>query len=146
MLTQFVVQMHLAIVIIRGIICHRGQELLNGILDQKGIAKDTHDLNNRPVLFEVMFNKGNKKVRYDSDIYLYPNCIFRFSPKRFNTKMLLDPFEKQFKLPSISVKKGNFFCLDIEVVGVVSEGPSKVRGIEYDTLEQNRIVSSVSLT
>ena len=137
--------MQLAIVIIIGVIFHRSQELLNGILDQKGIAEDTHDLNNRSVQFEVVFNNSDKTVSDDGDMYLYPDCIFRFSPKGFDTQMLLDPFEKQFNLPSVAVKKGNFFCFEVEVVGVVGEGPSKVRGIEYDAPERNRIVSTVSL-
>lgn len=137
--------MKLAIVIIIGPIGQRRQEFLNGILDQKGIAKDTHDLNNRSVQFEVVFNDGDETVRDDGDMYLYPDCIFSFSPKGFDTKMLLDPFEKKFDLPSEAVKKGNFFCLKVEVVGVVGEGPSKVRGIENDAPERNRIVSTVSL-
>ena len=137
--------MQLAIVIITVIICHRRQEFLNGILDQQGIAKDAHNLNNRSVQFEVVFNNSDKTVRDNGDMYLYPDCILRFSPKRFDTKMLLNPFEKQFNLPSVAVKKGNFFCFEVEVVGVVGEGSSKVRGIEYDAPEQNRIVSTVSL-
>jgi len=137
--------MQLAIVIITGIFCHRGQELINGVLDQQGIAKDAHDLNNRSVQFEIVFNNSDETVRDDGDMYLYPDCIFRFSPKRFDTKMLLDPFEKQFNLPSIAVKDGNFFCFEVEVVGVVGEGPTKVRGIEYDAPERNRIVPTVSL-
>gem|GEM_PF-822448 len=145
MLIQFEVQMQLAIVIITGLICHSGQELLNGVFDQQGIAKDTHDLNNRPVQFEVVFNNSDQTVRDDGDMYLYPDCILRFPPKGFDTKMLLDPFEKQFNLPSVAVKKGNFICFEVEVVGVVGEGPSKVRGIKYDAPERNRIVSTVSL-
>lgn len=145
MLIQFEVQMQLAIIIITGLIFHGRQEFLNGILDQQGIAKDTHDLNNRPVQFEVVFNNSDKTVRDDGDMYLYPDCILRFSPKGFDTEMLLDPFEKQFNLPSVAVKKGNFICFEVEVVRVVGEGPSQVRGIEYDTPERNRIVSTVSL-
>jgi len=145
MLIKFEVQMQLAIVIITILNCHRSQELLDGILDQQGIAKDTHDLNNRPVQFEVVFNNGDKTVRDDGDMYLYPDCIFRFSPKGFDTEMLLDPFEKKFNLPSKAVKEGNFFCFKVEVVGVVGEGPTKVWGIEYDASERNRIVSTVSL-
>ena len=137
--------MQLAIVIIIIPDCNRSQELLDGILDQQGITKDAHDLNNRSAQFEVEFNNSDKTVRDNGDMYLYPYCILRFSPKRFDTKMLLDPFEKQFNLPSITVKEGNFFCFEVEVVGVVGEGPSKVRGIEYNAPERNRIVSTVSL-
>jgi hypothetical protein len=136
--------MQLAFVIIIVSICQRSQELLDGIFDQQGIAKDTHDLNHRSVQFEIVFNNSDKTVGDDSDMYLYPDCIFRFSPKGFDTKMLLDPFEKQFNLPSIAVKEGNFFCFEVEVVGIISEGPSKVGGIEYDAPEWNRIVSTVS--
>ena len=138
--------MQLAIVIIIGHIFHRSQEILNGTLDQQGIAKDTHDLSNRSVQFEVVFNNCDETVRDDGDMYLYSDCILRFSPKGFYTKMLLNPFEKQFNLPSVAVKKGNVFCFEVEVVGVVGEGPSKIRGIGYDAPEWNRIVSTVSLT
>jgi len=48
--------MQLAIVIIIDLICQRGQEFLNVVLDQQGIAKDTHDLNDRSAQFEVVFN------------------------------------------------------------------------------------------
>jgi len=145
MLIQIEVQMQLAIVVLTVLICHRSQEFLNGILDQEGIAKDTHDLNNRSVQFEVVFNNGNKTVRDDGDMYLNSDCILRFTPKGFDAKVLLDPFEKQFDLPSVAIKKGDFICFEVEVVGVVGEGSSKVRGIEYDAPERNRIVSTVSL-
>jgi hypothetical protein len=55
--------MQLAIVIIISPTFHRSQELLDGILDQQGIAKDAHDLNNRPVQFEVVFNNSNEAVQ-----------------------------------------------------------------------------------
>lgn len=146
MLIKFEVQRQLRIVIIIGLICHRSQEFLNGILDQQGVAKDTHDLNDRPVQFEVVFNNGDETIRDDGDMYLYSDCILRFSPKGFDTEMLLNPFEKQFNLPSVAVKKCNVFCFEVEIVRVVGEGSSKIRGIEYDAPERNRIVSTVSLT
>ena len=103
MLIQFEVQMQLAMVIMTGLICPISQEFLNGILDQKGIAKDAHDLNNRSVQFEVVFNNCDNTVRYNDDRYPYPDCILRFSPKRFDTKMLLNPFEKQLDFPAVFV-------------------------------------------
>ena len=105
MLNQFEVQLQLEIVIITGLICQRSQEFVNGILDQKGISKVKHNFTNRSVQFEVVFNNGDETVRDDGDMYLYPDCILRFSSKRFDTRMLLDPFEKQFDLPSVAVKK-----------------------------------------
>src|SRR5690606_26044060 len=98
---EFQAQIQLAIVIIIGHICHWSQELLDVILYQKRISKDTHDLNNRSVQFEVVFKNSDETVRDDGDMYLYPDCIFRYSPKGFDTKMLLNPFEKQFDLPSV---------------------------------------------
>lgn len=137
--------MQLAIVVFAGLTCRRSQELMNVVFDQQGIAKDTHDLSDRPVQFEVVFNNCNETVRDDSDMYLNSDSILRFSPKGFDTEMLLNPFEKQFNLPSVAIKKGNVFCFEVEVVGVVGEGSFKVRGIEYDTSELNRIIFSVSL-
>lgn len=67
-----------------------------------------------------------KTVCDDGDMYLYSDCIFRFTPKGFYTEMLLNPFKKQFNLPSVAIKKGNVFCFEVEVVGIVSEAPSKV--------------------
>lgn len=145
MLIKFEVQMHLAIVIIIVFVCSRSQELQHGILDQQGVTKDTHDFNDRSVQFEVVFNNCHETVRDDGNMYLYSDSIFRFSPKGFDTEMLLDPFEKQFNLPPVAVKKGNVFCIEVEVVGVVGEGSSEVRGVEYDAPERNRIVSAVSL-
>lgn len=144
MLKKIKVEKHLGIVIIISIICKWGQEFLNGILDQQGVAKYAHDLHNRPVQFEVVLNNGNETVRDNGHMYLYSNSILRFSPKGFNTQMLLNPFEKQFNLPSVAIKKSNVFCVEIEIVCVVGEGPSKVGGIEYDSPEPNWIVSTVS--
>jgi len=73
--------MQLAIVIITGLICPMSQEFLNGILDQQGIAKNTHDLNNRPVQFEVVFNNGDETVRDDGGISV-PGLHFQILPKR----------------------------------------------------------------
>lgn len=136
-------QLTIAILIVH--VCHRNQEFLDGIFDQQGIAKDTHDFNDRSIQLEVMFDNGDETIRDDSDMYLYPDCIFRFAPKRFDAKMLFNPFEEQFNLPSIAVKKGNFICFEVKVIGVVGEGPSKIWCIEYDASERNWIVSTVSL-
>lgn len=95
--------MQLVIVIIGGIICHRSQELLNGVFDQQGVAKDTHDLDDRSIKFEVVFNDCDQTVGDDSDMYLYFDSILRYSPKGFDSEMLLNPFEEQFHLPSVSV-------------------------------------------
>ena len=145
MLIRFEIQMQLAIIIIIIAICTVSQEFLDGIFDQKRMAKYAHDFNNWPAQFEVVLNNCYKTVRYDGHMYLYPDCIFRFTPEGFDAEMLLDPFEKQFDLPPIAVEKGNFIPFEVEVVGVVGEGSSKVGGIEYDAPERNRIVPTISL-
>jgi len=144
MLKKFEVENRLGIVIIIIIICKWCQEFLNGILDQQGVAKYPHDLHDRPVQFEVVFNNGNETICDDGDMYLYSNSILRFSPKGFDAQMLLNPFEEKFNLPSVAVKKSNVLCVEIEVVCVVGEGPSKVRGIVYDPPERNGIIFTVS--
>jgi hypothetical protein len=145
MLIKSEIQTQLAIVIIIGFY-YTSQKLVNGVLDQQRIAKDSHDFNNRSTQFEIVFNNCDETVRDDGDMDLYSHCILRFSPKGFYTEMLLNPFEKQFNLPSVAIKKGNVFCFEVEVVGIISETPSKIMGIEYDAPEWNRIVSTVSLT
>ena len=67
--------MQLAIVIIISLICKRSKEFFNGVIDQQGIAQDTHDLDNRSVQFEVVFNNSDETVRDDGDMYLYSDCI-----------------------------------------------------------------------
>jgi len=94
MLNKIEVEKHLGIVIIISIISKWCQEFLNGILDQQGVAKYPHDLHDRPVQFEVVFNNGNEAVCDDGDMYLYSNSILRFSPEGFDTQMLLNPFEE----------------------------------------------------
>jgi hypothetical protein len=58
--------------------------------------------------------------------------------------MLLNPFEKQFNLPPVAIKKGDFLCFEVEVIGVIGKGSSKIGGIKYDAPERNRIVSTIS--
>jgi hypothetical protein len=145
MLIRFEIQMQLAIIIITVLICLVSQEFMDRIFYQKRMAKYAHDLNNWPAQFEVVLNNGYEAIGCDGYMYLYPDCIFRFTPEGFDTEMLLDPFEKQFDLPPIAVEKGNFIPFEVEVVGVVGEGSSKVGGIEYDAPERNRIVPTISL-
>jgi len=121
------------------------QELFNRILNQQGVSKYSHYLDNRSSNFEVIFNNSDKTVSYDGNMYLYTDCIFRFAPKRLNTKMLLNPFEKQLNLPSVAVKKSYFFSFEVEVIRVISEGSAKVRCIKHYAPESIRIIVIVSL-
>src|SRR5574344_1890087 len=115
MLIRFEIQMQLAIIIITVLICLVSQEFMDRIFYQKRMAKYAHDLNNWPAQFEVVLNNGYEAIGCDGYMYLYPDCIFRFTPEGFDTEMLLDPFEKQFDLPPIAVEKGNFIPFEVEV-------------------------------
>ncbi len=71
------------------------QQVLDVILDQQGAPQYAHDLNNRPVQLEVVFDDTNDTVGDDCNVYLYTDSILRFSPKGFDSEMLFNPF-KQF--------------------------------------------------
>ncbi len=86
----------------KALLAIRAQEFLNRILDQQGVAKDTHDLNDMSIQFEVVFNNCDEAVCDDGDTDLYSNSILGFSPNGFDAEMLLNPFEKQFNLPSVA--------------------------------------------
>ena len=113
------------------------------VVDKQGASQDAHDLEHRPVQLEVVFNECDETVRDNGDVDLYPHSILGVTPEPLDAQMLLDPFEKQFHLPTIAVKQRDIFGLEIEVVGVVNEGASKVGDIEYDTPEFGRIVVAI---
>lgn len=50
------------------------------------------------------------------------NSILGLSLEGFDTKMLLDPFEEQLDLPSVSIKQGDILSSKFEVIYVVSKG------------------------
>jgi len=111
--------MQLVIVVIVGCFIRRSQKLLNGVFDQQGIAKDTHNHDNWPTKFEVVFNNYDQAIGDDCKMYLYSDSVLRFSPKRLDTQMLLNPLEEQFNLPSVAVKKGNVFGFKVKVTGKI---------------------------
>ncbi len=54
--------------------------------------------------------------------------------------MLLNPFEKQFHLPTLFVKHCNFFCTDIERIGDICKGAFEFFGVVHDSAKSARIV------
>ena len=108
------------------------EKLHDVILGEKRTSQDSHDLHNRTPEFEVVFDNADETVCDNGDMYLDTHRIFTCSPKRFDFKMLLNPFEEQLYLPSVFVKKSYVLCLKIEVVCVISERPTQFRGVIYD--------------
>jgi hypothetical protein len=57
-------------------------------------SQDAEYIEHAPVETVVMFRDSDKAVSRYGTINLYPDCVFRISPKGFDVQMLLNPFEK----------------------------------------------------
>ena len=55
--------------------------------------------------------------------------------EEFDTKMLLDPFEKQLDLPPASIKLGNGDCREGKVVGEKNQSFAGLRDFESDAAQ-----------
>ena len=109
------------------------------------LSQDAHDFEDGPANFEVVLDDGNETICDDGNVYLYPNGIFGFSPETFDLKMLLNPLEEQFHLPSVFIKEGDVLGCKIEVVRVVSERALQVWGIVDNAPDVARILLLVLL-
>jgi len=66
---------------------------------------------------QVFFDDSDKDVSCDRDPYLRLDGIFADFQKGFDTQMLLDPFEEQFDLLALLVKRRDYLRLECEIVG-----------------------------
>lgn len=105
MLIIFEVQIELSIIRLDGLF-ERLEQVMDVIHGERRLAKDSHDLEDGSANLKVMLNDGNEVVGDNGHVYLYADCVFRFSPKALDLKMLLDPFEKEFHLPPIFIEQG----------------------------------------
>jgi len=96
---------------------------------ERRLAKDSHDFEYGSADFEIMLNDGNEAVGDDGNMNLNTYRILGLSPKSLNLEMLLDPLEEQLHLPSISIKKGNVLCFEVEVVRIVDKTSMQLRSI-----------------
>lgn len=119
------------------------EQFLNAVFDQQGTAQYPHDLKDGSAEMEVVLDDCDEAISDDGNVNLYPDGIFRHTPEGLDAKMLLDPFEEDFHLPTVAVKQGNVLGLEVEVVGVVDKSSSEVRGVIDDASEVGRIVSFV---
>lgn len=119
------------------------QQVSDVILDQQGATQYAHDLNNRSVQLKVVLDDTNDTVGDDCNVYLDTNCIFRFSPKSFDSEVLFNPLEEQLNLPSVLVQKCNIFGCEVEIVGIIGKGPLEVWRIVNDSPDRNRVIPFV---
>ena len=84
---------------------------------EKGHAEDAKYIKSASIKSEIVFNNSNKAIGCDCRENLDSNRIFCYTPERLYMQMLLDPFKKQFHLPSVFIKQGNMFCADFKFFG-----------------------------
>ena len=121
------------------------EEFFNPIFCKQRAAKDSHDLHNRAIEFEVMFDDSDKTVGNDGHMDLDADGILRFAPKGLDSEVLLNPFEEELDLPSVAIQECDIPGREVEVIGVVGKGSLQFRSIVDDSPEFRRIVGTVVL-
>ena len=132
--------------IIGHIIWSPQKQLQNTVFDKQGLAEDTQHGEYRSANCKVVLDDCDEAVCDDGDVNLYPDSVLCFAPKGVDLKMLLNPLEEEFHLPTVAVKQCDVFGCKIEVVGIVNERTSKVWRVVDNSPEFGRIVLSIPLT
>ena len=145
MLIIFKLKTELSITWFSLLLLDRLKEFLNAVSGKHGVAKDKHNFDDRSTNFEVVFNDCNETVYDDCNVYLYSDCVLGFTPKSYDLKVLLNPLEKYFDLPSVPIQECDILGCKIKVVRVVSERSSKIRRIVNDSSNSERVVLFVPL-
>lgn len=114
MLIKFEIKTQLSVIRIFHLMLERLEQIKDAVRDECRLAKDAHDFNHRPANLEVVFDDSNEAVGDDGNVYLDTHCVLGLSPKSFDLKILLNPFEV-LHLPPILVKQG-------EVLGTEHHG------------------------
>ena len=144
MLIRFEVQIELPIIRFDSIL-ERLEQIMDAVHGKRRLAKDSHDLEDGSANLKVMLNDGNEAVGDNGHVYLYADCVFRFSPKALDLKMLLDPFEKEFHLPPIFIEQGNVLRTEVEVVRIIDEASMKLWRIIDNSSDNTRILLLIPL-
>ena len=144
MLITFEVKIELPIIRLDSFL-ERLEQVMDVVHGKRRLAKDTHDFEHRPANLKVVLNNGNEAVGNDGHVYLYSDCVFRFSPKALDLEVLLDPFEKQLHLPPVFIEQGNILRAEVEVVRVVDEASVKLRRIIDNSSDSTRILLLILL-
>ncbi len=122
--------------------CHF-EELSDMSLVEKRHAEDPEHIKSTAIEAKVIFNNGDKAICRNRRVYLYPNCIFGYSPKRFYVQMLFDPF-KQLHLPSVFIKlffikQSNVFSLGCKAISKICKSPLVFFRVVNNTSKRARI-------
>jgi hypothetical protein len=92
-----------------------------------------------------VFDDCCEAVGDDSDMNLYSDGIFRFSPESLDSEMLLDPLEEKLNLPSVFIQQGDFLGFEEEVARVVYKAAMKFGRIIDDSSDDARILFTILL-
>lgn len=87
-----------------------------------------------------LIETGHHQVDGDSDPDLCLHGVLGCSVKSLDPEILLDPFEKQFDVPTTLVNAGDGFCKQPEVVGDKDQTLSCFRINEPDSSEFSRVI------
>lgn len=145
MLIKFEVKTELSVIRIFCLQLERLEQVTDAVRGECRLAKNAHDFDNRPANLEVVFDDSNEAVGDDGNVYLDTHCILGLSPKSFDLKMLLDPFEKQLHLPPILVKQGNVLGTEEKIVRVIDEAATQFRSIIDDSPDSTRVLLLILL-
>ena len=145
MLIAFEVKIELPIILLVRFSFERLEEVSDAVCGECGLAKDTHNLDDRPADFEVMLNDGNEAVGDNGNVYLYADSIFGLAPESFDLKVLLNPLEEKLDLPSVFVQECDVLGRKIEVIRIIRECPMEVFCIEDDASDGKGVVLPVPL-
>ena len=133
MLIKFEVKIELSVISVLCLLLERLEQILDDVSGECRLAKDTHDFNDWPANFKVMFDDCNETVSDDGNMYLYAHSILRLAPETFDLKMLFDPLEEQLHLPSVLVEQGDVLCTKEEVIRVVNKAAMQFWSIVDDS-------------
>ena len=145
MLIKFEVKTELSVIRFFRLLLERLEQVNDAVRGECRLAKDAHDFDDRPANLEVVFDDSNEAVGDDGNVYLDTHCVLGLSPKSFDLKMLLDPFEKQLHLPPILVKQGDILGIEEEVVRVIDEAAVQFRSIIDDSPDSTRVLLLILL-
>lgn len=145
MLIKFEVKTELSVIRFFHLLLERLEQVNDAVRGECRLAKDAHDFDDRPANLEVVFDDSNETVGDDGNVYLDTHCVLGLSPKSFDLKMLLDPFEKQLHLPPILVKQGDILGIEEEVVRVIDEAAVQLRSIIDDSPDSTRVLLLILL-
>ena len=145
MLIKIEVKIELSVIRILCLLFERLEQVSDIVRGECRLAKDTHDFNDRPANFKVMFDDCNEAVCDDSNMYLYAHGILRLTPEVLDLEMLLNPLEEQLHLPSILIEQGDVLCTEEEVVRVVNEAAMQLWSMVDDSSDSARILLLILL-